>query len=191
MLLAYICTTVGTLGALEHDDGSDVGAVKAAVYENFFVIVSSVGNLVTIQVMGALYQSLALKLNNWENHRTKPEFDNHLIVKNFAFQFVNNYFTFFYIAYMKHLEDPIWGLSDPCEVSCLPSIQFNLLVVFTGKTLGQKLQELAKPFVAKKLNTMASKSGVKAVFEAGMHAIEMIEEQAENAIEAGSWRVLS
>ena len=76
VLLAYICTTVGTLGALDHGDGSDIGMVKEALYDNFYVIISSVGNLATIQVMGGIYQSMAMKLNNWENHRTQLEFDN-------------------------------------------------------------------------------------------------------------------
>ena len=75
------------------------------------------------------------------------------------------------------------------QVSCLPSIQTQLLIVFTGKTLGQKVQELAKPFIAKKLNLMASKSGVKAVVLAGVHLAEAVEKQAELAIEAGAGAV--
>ena len=35
---------------------------------------------------------LARKLNRWENHRTNADFDNSLVVKNFMFQFFNNYF---------------------------------------------------------------------------------------------------
>ena len=157
--------------------------LEAAFYSNFYVVVSAVGNLAVITIMGLLYQSLALKLNNWENHRTQLEFDNSLIVKNFAFQFVNNYFTFFYIAYMKHLEDPIWQASDPCEQSCLPSIQIQLLVVFTGKTLGTKVTELAKPFVMSRLQRASKASGITAVVNAGVHALESIEEKAEQAVE--------
>ena len=175
VLLAYVCTTVGTLGNVDQylgaaaalgGSGSGSAAaegelsasakVRAAVYANLFKILASVGNLLIIQIMGALYEHMAVKLNDWENHRTQTEYDNNLIVKNFAFQFVNNYFTFFYIAYMKHLEDPIWGKSDPCDRSCLPAMQTQLLIVFTGKTLGGKVAELVLPFVKKRMNQAAA-----------------------------------
>ena len=37
----------------------------------------------------------------WENHRTDSSFESALIFKTFAFQFVNSYFSFFYIAFFK------------------------------------------------------------------------------------------
>jgi len=38
-------------------------------------------------------------LANWENHRYQEEWENSLIVKNFAFQFVNAYISLFSIAF--------------------------------------------------------------------------------------------
>ena len=40
-------------------------------------------------------------LTNWENHRTQTAYDDALIIKLFAFQFVNNYASLIYIAFFK------------------------------------------------------------------------------------------
>jgi hypothetical protein len=42
-----------------------------------------------------------MSLNQWENHRTDTDYENHLILKTFLFQFVNSYASFFYIAFVK------------------------------------------------------------------------------------------
>lgn len=47
----------------------------------------------------------AAKLTNWENHRTRSEVVDATIRKNFLFQFVNNYFVLFYIAYIRPYAD--------------------------------------------------------------------------------------
>lgn len=47
---------------------------------------SSLINLVIIQVAGFLFEALARNLNEWENHRTQTEYEDMLILKNFMFQ---------------------------------------------------------------------------------------------------------
>lgn len=42
------------------------------------------------------------------------------------------------------------GASKHCDKSCLGELQMQMLIVFTGKTFGLQLVELAKPFVQKK-----------------------------------------
>ena len=104
--------------------------------------------------------------------------NNALVVKNFIFQFVNNYFVrspltapplrnlalsahtanstpsplsrqvLFYIGYMREFKDPLSGKSHPCEDgNCLPELQMQLMVVFTGKTMGKQIAYTLKPFV--------------------------------------------
>ena len=53
---------------------------------------------------GLIYESIAVWLNDKENHRTDTEYNDGLIIKNFLFQFVNNYFILFYIAYLRQIE---------------------------------------------------------------------------------------
>eukprot|EP01052_Picozoa_sp_SAG31_P015570 SAG31_NODE_1004_length_10437_cov_2.754208_10_plen_696_part_00 len=69
--------------------------------QNKWLLCSSFVNLIIIQTYGAIYEILAQKLNEWENHRTHADFDNSLVVKNFMFQFLNNYFLLFYIAFFR------------------------------------------------------------------------------------------
>ena len=41
-----------------------------------------------LTVMGELYGRVAVRLNGWENHKTEDEYQNHLIIKKFSFEFV-------------------------------------------------------------------------------------------------------
>lgn len=69
-----------------------------------WIIASSLLNLAVIQGMGLVYESIAEWLNDIENYRTPTEYEDQLIVKNFAFQFVNNYFLLFYISYLRQID---------------------------------------------------------------------------------------
>jgi hypothetical protein len=83
-----------------------------------------------------IYESLALSLTDWENHRTKTEYMDQLILKNFGFQFINNYFVLFYIGYMRQIDTSSFG-GPPVEVTecrsgtCLGQLQTQIVVVFT------------------------------------------------------------
>lgn len=52
---------------------------------------------IQIQVLNGYFGELAIKLNNYENHRTDTEYEDALIAKTFAFQFVNSYASLFYM----------------------------------------------------------------------------------------------
>jgi hypothetical protein len=60
---------------------------------------AAAGNAVIIIVFGIVYQEVALMLVNWENHRYDQEWENSLILKTFAFQFINAYIALFAIAF--------------------------------------------------------------------------------------------
>ena len=55
------------------------------------------GMLVSIIVM--VFQSIAIKLNNLENHRTHTTFANRLVLKAFSFQFVTVFTSLYYYAF--------------------------------------------------------------------------------------------
>lgn len=79
--------------------------------------VTGVVNGIMIAVFNAIYTGIAIKLNDWENHKTDTEYDDSLIIKNFAFQFINNYGPFYLVAFLKSNVD-YFGLGDflgPCE----------------------------------------------------------------------------
>jgi hypothetical protein len=119
---------------------------------------SSFFNLLIIQSFGQLYELLTAKLNDWENHRTYAEYQNALVIKNFVFQFVNNYFMLFYIGFVRDflaegkLDDVGISFGDSrAEIphSTLPELQEQLLIVFTGKTFAKMLAHALKPFFVK------------------------------------------
>eukprot|EP01052_Picozoa_sp_SAG31_P014605 SAG31_NODE_914_length_11058_cov_13.316270_6_plen_726_part_00 len=107
---------------------------------------SSFLNLVIIQVAGLTFEALARGMNEWENHRTQTQYEDMLILKNFLFQFINNYFVLFYIGYLRQIE--IMGSAQVCSNgSCLETLQTQLTVVFTVKTFGLQAVELMKPVI--------------------------------------------
>lgn len=72
--------------------------------------VASLLNAVQIQVMNVVYGSLAVRLNEYENHRTETIYEDALIGKTFVFQFVNSFASLFYISFVKpYIQD-----FDPC-----------------------------------------------------------------------------
>ena len=64
--------------------------VHAMIMQRSWEIVSAALNLIIIVVFGVVFEGIAEKLNDYENHRTEAEYANALITKNFLFQFVNN-----------------------------------------------------------------------------------------------------
>jgi len=114
---------------------------------NRWKLYSSLVNLILIQGGGQVYAYLAGILNYWENHRTETEYTDNLIAKTMMFQFINNYFTLFYIAFLINIQF-YPGMQTGCDgKSCMAELQWQLLIVFTGKTVAKKAVEMAKPFV--------------------------------------------
>lgn len=75
--------------------------------------------------MNAVYSDMAISLTDRENHRTDTEYEDSLIAKLFAFQFVNSYASFFYVAYIKNLA------GDPCEGTCMSELSTAIGVIFS------------------------------------------------------------
>jgi hypothetical protein len=118
-------------------------------------------------------------LTDWENHRTQTEYDDALIIKNFLFEFINNYFSLFFIAFLLHLDvpdipevmstisDEIDGVSFPQQhltacpgTSCMGVLQRQLFVVFTCKQIGQQLKQAVKPWLMHKRRMAKENQGI-------------------------------
>lgn len=69
----------------------------------FLLVGSIVLNTAFILVFNLVYNWIAVQLTKWENHRTKTDYDDNLIVKLFAFEFVNSYGSLFYLAYFRNV----------------------------------------------------------------------------------------
>ena len=58
-------------------------------------------NAVAISTLNTAFRNAALQLNEWENHRKSSSFTAALVYKMFIFQFINCYFSLFFIAFVK------------------------------------------------------------------------------------------
>lgn len=119
-------------------------------------VVPSILNAFSIFVLGRFYDFLAVKLTDWENHRTQTKYDDSLIIKLFVFQFVNNYSSCFYIAFFRGRfdEDGIVGhgseYRDRCEGTCMSQLSFQVLILMISKPLPKLCTDAILPFLKKK-----------------------------------------
>ena len=63
--------------------------------------VASILNAMQIQFCNFVFGEIAERLTDRENHRTDTQFEDSLIAKLFAFQFVNSFSSFVYIAFLQ------------------------------------------------------------------------------------------
>ena len=118
---------------------------------NFYINGNAVGPIIAsvllsiqIQVMNEVYSGLAIRLNDYENHRTDTEYENALVVKIFLFQVVNSYIALFYTAFAK----PFLSV-DPCTEGgngdCMYEMQSMLSTIFISKLFGGAILQVMVP----------------------------------------------
>lgn len=93
-----------------------------AVDEMLLAIISQV----LITALNYVYQRMAVKLSDWENHRTTSSYQNSLILKTFAFQFVNSFMALFYAAFAER---------------DMEKLSLSLLGIMTAKLIVDKFKE--------------------------------------------------
>jgi len=87
-------------------------------------MILAIANTLQIVIMNKIYDWMAEKLNDWENHKTQSDYENAFIVKKVGYQFVNYYISLFYIAFIKeHFE----GCDNK---NCMAELNYNLWVMF-------------------------------------------------------------
>ena len=106
---------------------------------------AAIMNLIFIKVLSLVYVKIAVMLTNWENPRTKTEYQNALTFKMYVFEFVNTYSSLFYIAFFK--SSLIIGMPtkynrmrgrriEGCDPSgCLTDLCIQLAVIMIGKQI--------------------------------------------------------
>ncbi|XP_035230135.1 anoctamin-7-like, partial [Stegodyphus dumicola] len=70
-------------------------------------IIATLLNTLSIMILGKIYEYIAVKLTEWENHQTLSGHNDALVIKLFAFQFANTYASLFYTAFFRryrHIE---------------------------------------------------------------------------------------
>ena len=88
-------------------------------------VLGSLMNALFITLFSLAFEKVAQLLTAWENPRTDTEFEDSLIAKAFLFQFVNNFFCLFYIAFGRSLTLGAPSLGFPmvnqtCQIVKIP-----------------------------------------------------------------------
>uniref|UniRef100_K3W8D0 Anoctamin transmembrane domain-containing protein n=1 Tax=Globisporangium ultimum (strain ATCC 200006 / CBS 805.95 / DAOM BR144) TaxID=431595 RepID=K3W8D0_GLOUD len=125
-------------------------------WKDFFTIngtqiggpVASTINAVQIMILNNLYSGMASKLNNFENHRTDTEFEDHLIGKTFLFQFVNSYASLFYVAFIKSAAE---GKCKGYEDGCMDELMMGLGIIFVLRLTSGNFFEVGLPWIKQQL----------------------------------------
>lgn len=113
--------------------------------------VASTINAVQIMILNNMYSGMAAKLNNFENHRTDTEFEDHLIGKTFLFQFVNSYASLFYVAFIKN-----YTKSGKCTLEyggCMFELMIALGIIFGLRLTSGNFFEVGLPWIKQKLSS--------------------------------------
>ena len=111
-----------------------------------------------------------------------------------AAQFLNNYFLLFYIAFFREgLNSSTADVGAAASTknqcagsSCLPELQSQLMIVFTGKTVAKQVAHTLKPFVTKWVNSCKQMSSLSKLKEQAQHMAEQAQEQAMHMAEQAS-----
>ena len=115
---------------------------------NYIVPVCSILNAIQIQVFNLIYTKLAKILTDLENHKTHIEYEDSLIIKTFAFQFVNSFNSLVYIAFIKPYTEQCWEVKNGVKtsVSCMDELFIQLLIIFLV-SYAKNLIEIGIPFI--------------------------------------------
>ncbi|XP_075255533.1 anoctamin-7-like isoform X2 [Convolutriloba macropyga] len=115
---------------------------------------AAVMNACAILILEQIYKKLAWILTDWENHRTQTEYDDALIIKIFAFYFVNSYSSLFYIAFIRGGTGTkgILGLghkfTDECpNDNCMSELALQTLVLMAAKPVPKFCYDIILPRV--------------------------------------------
>jgi hypothetical protein len=136
--------------------GSTLGVVLVRVVlqliDTNYAVVASIINSVAIILLNVVYSKLAISLNNWENHRTDTDYEDALISKTFAFQFVNSYASLFYIAYFKRRAFIFGEYKDTCKYGddCIEELTIQLGTILAANIFVGQAQEVGLPYLMNK-----------------------------------------
>jgi hypothetical protein len=162
---------------------------------------ASVLNTVSITVFNSIYQIVAVKLTDSENHRTDTLYEDSLSVKLFVFQFINSYSSFFFIAFVaQHLPKPSGtdaSFHGACgAATCMEPLMLNLAIIFGTRLTVTNIVNLLVPVINSIRRERAEKAHVKKgleLSEAGKQyvlitydpVLENINNYADTAVQYG------
>jgi len=161
----YQCTD-GTTQADCTNNGGDVRDLQ--IY--WLMMVGGI-NAIQIFIFNTIFTKVSKFLNEWENHKTQAAFDDSMVIKSFAFKFVNAFGSLYYIAFIAKYYDQSSDYSNDRVISLL---QFQLLSLFGVALIIQNLQEVLIPVLLRWIVKYRSRNE-----EVDGEVVSPVEEQLE------------
>jgi len=124
------------------------------------MVVSAVAacvNLIAINILKFIYQKIAIIITDWENPRTRTDYEDSFTVKMFWFQFANTYSSIFYVAFFKSefFTGSVGKYKrftssnfrfDGCSVQgCFMELTLQLIIIMVGQQIIGNIMEIVVP----------------------------------------------
>lgn len=127
-------------------------------------LILAVLNVIQIFMFNFIYNIIAYKMTDFENHKTYSSYENSLASKIFIFQFVNSFNSLIIIAFLKRLIDFMGGcvktLQFGQEVStfnyCDEELEYQMITIALLNFF-KNFSELGIPWLRNKYKTYTSK----------------------------------
>ncbi|EDO48048.1 predicted protein [Nematostella vectensis] len=168
MILLVIAAVIGVVvyraavfAALSGNSDSTIRARYAMIAIGSRIITSMTAaliNLLCINILKLFYNRLAVWLTNWENPRTKTDYEDSFTYKMYLFQFVNTYASIFYIAFFK--SEIVVGTPgrykriagkyrlEGCSAQgCFLELCVQMLIIMVGQQIIGNITEVAIPAI--------------------------------------------
>ncbi|XP_056630386.1 anoctamin-10 isoform X1 [Diorhabda sublineata] len=139
--IVFVCLTVAFVIMLMSFWAEDY-AKKNEDWKSYVSVPSIIYSVLVI-IMNVIYRQLATYLTEWENHRTQSQYERHRVTKLVLFEFVNNFMSLFYIAFITK------------DMEMLRSqLQTMLIVNQTINHFQETVQPLAIKYYMMKVNNL-------------------------------------
>ena len=134
--------------------------ILKTTYKSVYVYyLASLGNAIQIQFFNFIYSKLAVKLTEYENHKTREQYEDSLITKTFCFQFVNSFNSFFYIAFIKPYTVGCKISGDGQKDTCMHELFIQLLLIFLVSYF-KNLIEIGLPLLKYQFRKRSNSDGI-------------------------------
>lgn len=117
---------------------------------DYTVMLPSIVYSILVMVISVHFKDFAGFLTGWENHRTQSQFERHRVTKLVLFEFVNNFLSLFYIAFVIR------------DIDMLRSqLQTMLIISQAINNFQEVFMPLGMNFYYKQSQTLKQKAGKK------------------------------
>ncbi|XP_078402256.1 anoctamin-7-like [Cetorhinus maximus] len=166
-ILMVCCVLASLIAVVIYKTWARLKITTSNSIESFLLttVVASLLNVVSIITLGKVYHIIAIKMTDWENHRTQTNYNDALILKLFAFHFANSYSSLFYIAFLRKNNQKFFQLlgltdfEDNCGVlnNCMSELGVQVVILMIFKLFPKLLKDVFIPWLRKTKNRICSR----------------------------------